>query len=201
MAKGTDEDVFHLIRGEDGRLRPSWAAGDEMLRDYFDNEWGEEIRDEQGVFERLSLEVFQSGLSWATILRRRPGFREAFDGFDPEVVAAYGPGDVERLLADERIIRNRRKVDATVQNAQATLALRDAEDIEGGLPGLFWSFRPSEPVLHEGSVAVPAQIPESAALAKELRRRGFTMVGPVNICASMCAIGVVDVRGESGVWD
>ncbi|HZK04598.1 MAG TPA: DNA-3-methyladenine glycosylase I [Actinomycetaceae bacterium] len=200
MARGTEDDVFKLIEGDDGKLRPAWAAGDEMLRDYFDNEWGRKIHDEKGVFERLSLEVFQSGLSWATILRKRPAFREAFDDFDPEVVATYGPLDVERLLDDERIIRNRRKIEATIQNAQATLALREADDVDGGLAGLFWAHVPSEPILEPGRVDVPAQIPESAALAKDLRTRGFTMVGPVNICASMCAIGVIDVRGESGIF-
>lgn len=116
-------------------------------------------------------------------------------------MATYGPEDLDRLLDDEGIIRNRRKIEATIQNARATLDLREAEDVDGGLAGLLWSHAPAEPVLQRGSVAVPPQIPESAALAKELKRHGFTMVGPVNVCASMCAIGVVDVRGESGVWE
>lgn len=200
MAKGSEADAFKLIRGEDGKLRPGWAAGDELLRDYFDHEWGVPVRSEQGVFERLSLEIFQSGLSWATILRKREAFRAAFDGFDPEKIAAYGAEDLERLMQDTSIIRNRRKVEAVLQNAHATLALRDAPGVEGGLAGLFWSRAPTAPVLRPGHVDVPPQIPESAALARELHQHGFTMVGPVNVFASMCAIGVVDVRGQSGIF-
>lgn len=194
MARG--EDQFGLVVDVDGRRRPSWATASDELRRYFDDEWGVPVRDDAGVFERISLEVFQAGLSWATILHRRPGFRDAFDGFDPELVAAYGDGDVERLLADDRIIRNRRKIVATITNARTTLELAS----DGGLAELVWSYVPERRIVAKGSVEVPAAIPESKALADHLKRRGFTMVGPVNICAAMCAIGVVDVRGESGVW-
>ena len=118
-----------IVLGEDGLARPAWAATDPLLRDYYDTEWGMPVRDEQGMYERLSLEAFQAGLSWATILRKRPAFREVFDGFDPEQVARYGEEDVERLMADARIVRNRAKIRAAITNANATLALRD----RGGL--------------------------------------------------------------------
>lgn len=198
MAKGTAADVFKLVRGDDGKRRPEWAAHDLAMRDYFDNEWGVPVHSEQGVFERLSLEVFQSGLSWSTILAKRPAFRKAFAEFDPDKIAKFGQRDIDRLLADEGIIRNKRKVEAVVQNAGATVALRGK--VDGGLPALFWSHAPKQRVLQRGHVDVPRQSPESEALAAELRVYGFTMVGPVNVFASMCAIGVVDVRGQSGIF-
>ena len=114
-----------IVLGEDGLARPAWAATDPLLRDYYDTEWGMPVRDEQGMYERLSLEAFQAGLSWATILRKRPAFREVFDGFDPEQVARYGEEDVERLMGDARIVRNRAKILAAITNANATLALRE----------------------------------------------------------------------------
>src|SRR4051812_25371454 len=117
------------VVGEDGLARPAWAATDPLMREYYDTEWGMPVRDERGMFERISLEAFQSGLSWATILRKRPAFRAAFADFDPDTVAAYDADDVERLLGDAGIVRNRRKIEATVQNARATVALR----AEGGL--------------------------------------------------------------------
>src|ERR1044071_5614288 len=111
-----------LVIGDDGLARPTWAATDPLLRDYYDNEWGMPVRDERGLFERISLEAFQSGLSWATILRKRPAFRAAFDDFDADTVAGYGEADVARLMADAGIVRNRRKIEATITNAQATVA-------------------------------------------------------------------------------
>ena len=147
-ARGADRHPEALVStpgvvvGDDGLARPVWASVDPLLRDYYDTEWGMPVRDERGMFERLSLEAFQSGLSWATILRKRPAFREAFAGFDPEVVAAYGDADVERLMADAGIVRNRAKVLATITNARATLALR--EDPEGDLAAFVWSFRPAD---------------------------------------------------------
>ncbi|NLA08949.1 MAG: DNA-3-methyladenine glycosylase I [Microbacteriaceae bacterium] len=192
-----------LIVGADGRTRPLWAASDPLLREYYDTEWGMPVRDEQGLFERLSLEAFQSGLSWVTVLRKRPAFRVAFAGFDPEVVAAFGAADVERLLADASIIRNRMKIEATLQNAKATLALRD----EGGLASLIWSFQPAQTPRPEHARDVPSSSPESIALAKTLRSKGFRFVGPVTAFALMEAVGVVDThllgshrRGSSGVW-
>jgi DNA-3-methyladenine glycosylase I len=192
-----------LVVGEDGLARPVWAASDPLLQEYYDTEWGMPVRDEQGLFERLSLEAFQSGLSWATILRKRPGFRAAFDGFDPDRVADYDEADVERLMADPGIVRNRRKIDATITNARATVALR----ADGGLAELVWSFRPTETPAPSTYAEVPTTSPESVALSKELKRRGFTFVGPTTMFALMEAVGIVDThlvgshrRGSSGVW-
>lgn len=191
------------VIGDDGLARPDWAASDPLLKEYYDTEWGMPVRDEQGLFERLSLEAFQSGLSWATILRKRPAFRAAFDGFAPDVVAGYDEREVARLMADAGIVRNRRKVEATITNARATVALRD----EGGLVDLVWSFRPSETPAPASYVDVPTTSPESVALAKALRGSGFTFVGPTTMFALMEAVGIVDThllgshrRGSSGVW-
>ena len=188
---------------EDGLRRPSWAARDPLLREYYDTEWGMPVRDEAGLFERLVLEGFQSGLSWATILRKRPAFREAFAGFSPDAVAAFGEPDIDRLMTNERIIRNRRKIDAAVANARAVVALRE----DGGLAELIWSYRPERTPAPRTMNEVPSRSPESEALAKELKRRGFSFVGPVTVFALMEAIGVVDThlvnshrRGTSGVW-
>ena len=188
---------------EDGLRRPPWAARDPLLREYYDTEWGMPVRDEAGLYERLVLEGFQSGLSWVTILRKRPAFREAFAGFDPDAVAAFGEDDIARLMADARIVRNRRKIDAAIANARAVVALRS----EDGLVELVWSYRPERTPEPRTMDEVPSRSPESEALAKELKRRGFSFVGPVTIFALMEAIGVVDThlmdshrRGSSGVW-
>ncbi len=192
-----------LVLGEDGLARPQWAASDPMLQEYYDTEWGMPVRDEHGLFERLSLEAFQSGLSWATILRKRPAFRAAFHDFDPDVVAGYDEDDVERLMSDAGIVRNLRKIRATISNAQATLALRD----EGGLVDLVWSFRPDTTPAPTSYDEVPTTSPESIALAKTLRSKGFVFVGPTTMFALMEAVGIVDThlvgshrRGTSGVW-
>src|SRR5689334_9045646 len=191
------------VVGEDGLRRPTWASVDPLLRDYYDTEWGMPVRDETGLFERLSLEAFQSGLSWATILRKRPAFRAAFDGFDADAVAAYDDRDVARLMDDAGIVRNRRKVDATITNARATVALREQE----GLVDLVWSFRPEVTPAPTSYAEVPTQSEESKALSKELKRRGFVFVGPTTMYALMEAVGIVDThlvdshrRGSSGVW-
>jgi DNA-3-methyladenine glycosylase I len=191
------------VIGEDGLARPAWAATDPLLRDYYDTEWGMPVRDERGLFERLSLEAFQSGLSWVVILRKRPAFRAAFDGFDPDTVAGYDEADVERLLADPGIVRNRRKIEATIGNARATVALRE----DGGLVDLVWSYRPAETPAPRTPADVPTTSPESLALSVELRRRGFRFVGPTTMHALMEAVGIVDThlldshrRGSSGVW-
>jgi len=192
-----------VVVGEDGLARPAWAATDPLLREYYDTEWGMPVRDERGLFERLSLEAFQSGLSWATILRKRPAFRAAFADFDPDAVAAFDERDVDRLLTDPGIVRNRRKVEATVANARATVALR----AEGGLPALVWSFRPADTPRPTTYAEVPTTSPESVALAKALKSRGFRHVGPTTMFALMEAVGIVDThllgshrRGTSGVW-
>lgn len=191
------------VRGEDGLLRPTWASSDPLMRDYYDTEWGMPVRDERGMFERISLEAFQSGLSWATILRKRPAFRGAFDDFDPDLVAAYDVDDVQRLMSDAGIVRNMRKIEATITNARATVALR----AERGLVDLVWSFRPTTTPTPTSYDEVPTSSPESLALSKALRRKGFTFVGPITMFALMEAVGIVDThladshrRGSSGVW-
>jgi DNA-3-methyladenine glycosylase I len=191
------------VLGEDGLARPPWAAVDPLLRVYYDTEWGLPIRDEQGLYERICLEGFQAGLSWATILRKRPAFRQAFHGFQPDVVATFTDADVNRLLQNPGIVRNRLKVRAAITNAHATIALRD----QGGLVDFVWQFQPRatpQPVTH---VDIPTQSPESVALSKALRKQGFSFVGPTTMFALMEAIGMVDThlldshrRGSSGVW-
>ncbi|GAA4265593.1 DNA-3-methyladenine glycosylase I [Frondihabitans peucedani] len=197
----TSED--DLVTGPDGLARPRWAASDERMRLYYDTEWGMPVRDERGLFERLSLEAFQSGLSWSTILNKRPAFRLAFRDFDPDVVARFDDGDRARLLADAGIVRNRLKIDATIDNARATVALRD----EGGLVDLVWSFRPEETPAPTTVAEIPVTSPESVALSKALKAKGFRFVGPTTMHALMEATGIVDThlvgshrRGTSGVW-
>ncbi|MFC7402382.1 DNA-3-methyladenine glycosylase I [Citricoccus sp. GCM10030269] len=192
-----------LVIGDDGLARPPWAARDPLLRDYYDSEWGMPVRDERGLFERLSLEAFQSGLSWVTILRKRPAFREAFSGFNPDAVAGFGDKDVERLMANAGIVRNRAKILATIGNARATVALRES----GGLSDLVWSFQPEESPRPRSLEEIPSQSSESVALSKALRARGFRFVGPTTMFALMEAVGIVDThllgshrRGTSGVW-
>ena len=192
-----------MVVGDDGLARPPWAATDPLLRDYYDTEWGLPVRDERGMFERLSLEAFQSGLSWATILRKRPAFRAAFDGFDPDVVAGYDEVDVDRLMADAGIVRNLAKIRATIGNAAATVRLRE----QGGLVDFIWSFQPDDTPAPHHLHEITTTSPESLALAKALRREGFSFVGPTTMFALMEAVGIVDThlvgshrRGSSGVW-
>ena len=175
--------------GPDGRLRCPWALAAPSTSAYHDEEWGRPVRDDQGIFERLSLEAFQSGLSWLTILRKRENFRAAFAGFDPADVAGFGPGDVARLLADAGIIRNRAKIAAVIGNARAALA------VPGGLAALFWSYAgdPADAPAAPATMAeVPASTPASTALARDLRARGFSFTGPVTVYAAFQACGVVD---------
>ena len=167
--------------------RPAWAEGSDLLRDYYDHEWGFPVRDVRGVYERITLEGFQSGLSWVTVLRKRPAFRAAFDGFEPATVAAYGEADVERLLGDAGIVRNRRKIDAAITNAKATVALTEAGEHLGEL---VWSFRPEDP----SAGFDLTQSPESLACSKALKKRGFVFVGPVTMFALMQAIGILEHR-------
>ena len=203
----TEPDNPDLVVGDDGLARPAWAATDPLLREYYDTEWGMPVRDERGVFERLSLEAFQSGLSWATILRKRPAFRDAFSGFDPEVVAGFGDEDVDRLLNNAAIVRNRAKILATIANARATLRLRETGNVAGGLAHLVWSYRPESTPRPHRFADIPTQSEQSVALAGDLKRRGFRFVGPTTMYALMEAIGIIDThlvgshrRGSSGVW-
>lgn len=170
--------------------RCDWGTSTPDYVAYHDEEWGRPVTDDRGMFERLSLEAFQSGLSWLTILRKREAFRAAFADFDPRVVARFGDRDVERLLADAGIVRNRAKVDATIANARATAALADAGE---SLAAIAWSHAPGDGGTAPGSLSdVPATTPQSAALAKELKRRGFRFVGPTTAYALMQATGIVN---------
>jgi DNA-3-methyladenine glycosylase I len=167
-----------------------FGADDPLYRAYHDDEWGRPVRDERGLYERISLEAFQSGLAWITILRKRDNFRAAFANFEPEVVAAFDVDDVARLMADVGIVRNRLKVDATINNARAVLGLRDAGT---SLPELVWSHRPDpDRRAPAGWGDVPALTPESTALAKALKREGFRFVGPTTAYAAMQACGLVN---------
>ncbi|BBY31264.1 DNA-3-methyladenine glycosylase I [Mycolicibacterium sediminis] len=184
--------------GEDGRVRcgwadfsgPRWDTPDSVLyRGYHDTEWGRPLRDPRDLFERVTLEAFQSGLSWLIILRKRENFRRAFENFEPESVAAFTEADVDRLMADEGIVRNRAKVEATVVNARAVADLRD-QGVDLG--ELLWSFAPPPRPRPATMSDVPAVTPESTAMAKELKRRGFKFVGPTTAYALMQATGMVD---------
>lgn len=186
-------------------VRAAWAETDPLLREYYDTEWGVPIRDETGVFERLTLESFQAGLSWLTILRRREAFREAFAGFNVDRVAAFDSTRVDALMQDASIIRNRRKIEAAVNNARVVQRLRDDGEF---LSELVWSFMPDRSPAPETDAAVPSTSPEATELARELKRRGFSFVGPTMAYALMTAIGIVDVhlvsshrRGCSGLWN
>ncbi|WP_091550885.1 DNA-3-methyladenine glycosylase I [Micromonospora pattaloongensis] len=176
-----------LLIGADGLARCGWGASTPDYAIYHDEEWGRPLRGDDALYERLTLEAFQSGLSWLTILRKREAFRAAFDGFRIGAVAGYGEADVARLLADAGIVRNRAKIEAAVANARAALELPD------GLATLLWSYAPAPRARRPASFAeVPALTPESTALAKELKKRGFRFVGPTTAYALMQATGMVD---------
>lgn len=190
------------ITCDDGLVRPPWAATDPLLREYYDTEWGMPLTDEASLFERVCLEGFQVGLSWRLILSKRDAFREAFHGFDPDEVAAMD--SVDRLMDNPGLIRNPNKLKAAVTNARATLALRE----EGTHLGEFiWSYKPATTPRPRTAEEVPTSSPESKALARDLKKRGFTFVGPVTMYALMESVGIVDTnlvgtwrRGASGVW-
>ncbi|MEW6268649.1 MAG: DNA-3-methyladenine glycosylase I [Thermodesulfobacteriota bacterium] len=175
----------------DGRKRCPWAGQEPNMIAYHDREWGVPLRDDRGLFEFLILEGAQAGLSWATILGRREGYRRAFRGFDPAKVARFGAKDVERLLADPGIIRNRLKVDAAIVNARAFL---DVQREHGSFASYLWSFVGGEPIRNRfrQQSEVPASTPESDALSRELRRRGFKFVGTTICYATMQAVGMVN---------
>jgi len=179
-----------LLPGDDGRARCWWSLGAPEYVVYHDEEWGRPVTDHDGIFERLCLEGFQSGLSWLTILRKRDAFRVAFAGFSIAKVAAFGPGDVERLLGDAGIVRNRRKIEATITNARATVLLRE----RGGLAELIWSFQPSATPEPRSYADLQSQSPESVALSKALKREGYAHVGPTTMFALMEAVGIIDTH-------
>jgi DNA-3-methyladenine glycosylase I len=174
------------VRGADGRRRCWWGASTPEYERYHDEEWGRPVTDDRGIYERLVLEGFQSGLSWLTILRKRENFRAAFANFEIERVAAFGDDDVARLLADKGIVRNRAKIDATIANARA------AAQLDVPLAELLWSFAPDPRPRPRTPADIPAVTPESTAMAKELKRRGFRFVGPTTVYAMMQACGLVD---------
>jgi DNA-3-methyladenine glycosylase I len=177
--------------GEDDRVRCWWAGGAAEYIEYHDLEWGRPLHGDDALYERLCLEAFQSGLSWLTILRKRPAFRLAFDGFVIKRVASYGDDDVNRLLGDSAIVRNRAKIEASINNA------RVAAEMDGGLDELLWSFAPSAPRPRPRIISdLPAITEESTAMAKEMKRRGFKFFGPTTAYALMQATGMVDDHVE-----
>jgi DNA-3-methyladenine glycosylase I len=192
----TDWSEVGVVRGADGRRRCGWCVSAPEYVAYHDDEWGRPVTDEVRIYEKLCLEGFQSGLSWLTILRKREGFRRAFAGFAPEAVAAFGPADVDRLLADASIVRHRGKIEAAINNAHAVLRLRENDE---SLAALLWSFEP-----RRRGRPVPVRLAdlagstdESKALSKALIKRGFRFVGPTTAYAAMQSLGVVNdhVRG------
>jgi DNA-3-methyladenine glycosylase I len=172
-----------------------WPTSDPLYIAYHDREWGRPDVDERSLYEKLVLEGFQSGLSWVTILRKRPAFRAAFAGFDPAAVAGFGDEDVARLMADPGIVRNRRKIEAAIVNARATVALRE----DGGLSRLVWHHRPQRSPAPGALADMPARTAESTALAKALKARGFAFVGPTTMYALMQACGIVNDH-VAGCW-
>lgn len=174
------------VVGPDGLARCPWSVSAPDYVAYHDAEWGFPVRSDEALYERLCLEAFQSGLSWLTILRKRTAFRQAFDGFDPETVAAYGDGQVAALLDNPAIVRNRAKIEAAIANARATLSVPE------GLGALVWSYAPDPRPAPRTLAEVPASTAESRALARELKRRGFRFVGPTTAYALMQACGLVD---------
>lgn len=167
-------------------VRCPWGESTPDYIDYHDTEWGVELHGTNALYERMTLEAFQSGLSWITILRKRPAFRAAFGDFDPALVAEFGPADVERLMADAGIVRNRMKIDAAIRNARVIVS--DGVDLDE----LLWSFAPTDHVRPATIADVPAITAESKAMAKELKRRGFKFLGPTTCYALMQATGMVD---------
>jgi DNA-3-methyladenine glycosylase I len=177
-----------LVVGSDGLARCPWAGATPDYLDYHDTEWGVPVHGERALFERITLEAFQSGLSWLTILRKREAFRAAFASFAPEVVAGYDEADQARLMGDAGIVRNRLKVQAAITNAAAVVRLRE----DGGLEDLVWSYAPTRHAPPASVADLRASIPESVALAKALKRAGFVFVGPTTMYAAMQACGLVD---------
>ena len=182
----TDVTAAGLVVGADGRARCGWGGSTPDYLPYHDLEWGRPVHGDDALFERMTLEAFQSGLSWITILRKRPAFRAAFAGFSIPAVAAFSEADATRLMADPGIVRNRMKVDAALHNA------RVAADLPDGLAALLWSFAPPPRPRPATRADVPATTAESIALAKELKKRGFKFVGPTTAYALMQATGMVD---------
>lgn len=179
--------MLDLVAGPDGLVRCGWVGDDAEYRRYHDEEWGRTLRGDRALFEKMSLEGFQAGLSWITILRKRPRFREVFAGFDADAIAAFGPDDVERLMQDAGIIRNRAKIEATISNARIL-----QEMPAGAFDELMWSFAPPARPRPVALAEVPAVTPASEDMSRALRRRGFRFVGPTTMYALMQSTGMVD---------
>jgi DNA-3-methyladenine glycosylase I len=193
-----DLESSSAVRGSDGHLRCPWGVGSADYLAYHDDEWGRPVIDDIRLYEKFCLEGFQSGLAWITILRKRDNFRRAFRGFDPAVVASFGDDDVDRLLQDAGIVRHRGKIEATIDNARATL---EVQHRHGSLAALVWSFEPP-PSTHPAPARlgdVPASSPESSALAKALKGEGFRFIGPTTAYAAMQSMGVVNDHLD-GCW-
>ena len=186
-----------VVRGDDGRARCPWGASTPDYVAYHDEEWGRPVAEDDRLFEKLCLEAFQSGLAWITILRKRKNFRAAFAGFSVHAVAGFGPADVDRLMADAGIVRNRAKIDAAIANARAAVSLQDAGET---LTDVVWSHAPTRGVpAPKAFDEVKATTPESTALAKDLKKRGFRFVGPTTAYALMQACGLVNDH-MAGCW-
>lgn len=186
-----------VVASEDGRYRCAWGASTAEYRAYHDREWGRPVGDEAQVFQKLCLEGFQAGLSWITILRKRPAFRRAFADFDPERVATFGPGEVEVLLTDVGIVRHRGKIEAVITNARAVMALHGRGL---SLAGLVWSHRPATERAPTAPSDLEASTAESRALSRELRKNGFTFVGPTTVYSAMQSLGVVNDHLAGCEW-
>jgi DNA-3-methyladenine glycosylase I len=187
--------MIDLLTGADGRARCAWAGNDPEYLRYHDEEWGRPLHGDRPLYEKLTLEGFQAGLSWITILRKRPAFRTAFAGFEPEIVAAFDESDIERLMGDAGIVRNRAKIEAAISNAKIVSAMA-----EGELDALLWSFAPPATGRRPASFAeLPATTPESEAASKALRKLGFRFVGPTTLYALMQSSGMVDDH-IAGCW-
>lgn len=178
-----------LVYGSDGRYRCAWGASPPIYLAYHDHEWGRPVRDERTLFEKVCLEGFQAGLSWLTVLRKRPAFREVFHDFDPSAVARMGAADIERLLADERIIRHRGKIEATINNARRLLELHETNTT---LADVFWAYAPSEASVPVTMADIPSVTEDSVRLSRQLKGAGFRFVGPTTCYAALQAMGVVD---------
>lgn len=182
--------VLNIIAGSDGIVRCGWCGIDPDYVRYHDTEWGRRVTDDTAIFEKLCLEGFQSGLSWITILRKRESFRRAFKEFDPAKVARFGEREIKRLLVDSSIVRHRGKIEATINNARVALAMQNEQD---SLANLIWSFAPTRKRRAPKDLAdLQASTPESLALSKELRHRGFKFVGPTTMHAAMQSLGLVN---------
>ncbi len=178
-----------VVLGSDGKKRCAWCVGDELYERYHDREWGRPVKDDRAIFEKLCLEGFQAGLSWLTILKKREAFREAFRGFEPEVVAKFTGRDVQRLMKNEGIVRNRAKIESAINNARVLCAMHEQSE---SLSKLVWSHAAPRKSPPRNLSQLKAVTPESVALSKELKKRGFSFVGPTTLYAAMQSLGLVD---------